>query len=330
MDDQELRRLCELMFDHIHATSLSDVAWSHLEEAVDQRRRDLRADFGPHGALLPLLLFHLFDSASERALPLAAAWTLYDLASDILDDLADQDQKERVWNGWRSDEMMMTGLGVIFAANGCLARLQTDAESRTAIEARLAQVGLVAAKEQIYRSDVRDVSVYLRHIAGKSGVLFAGICWSGIRLATDSADVLRTASELGRSLGMLVQLRDDILDSISLSAQNDLHQGMYTLPVLYGLSRSDHPSVDRLAELCQRADGMNRELLGEVRDILFEMKAYDFCASVVRFYAAKAKNCLEQLGASDADPLHHYVNHLETPFGARKTVERNRNGALEA
>ena len=59
-----------------------------------------------------------------------------------------------------------------------------------------------------------------------------------------SADTLDALTQFGHHLGMCFQVVDDVLDVTGTEAElgkpagNDVHEGVYTLPVIYALSSS--------------------------------------------------------------------------------------------
>ncbi|MDR3364039.1 MAG: polyprenyl synthetase family protein, partial [Clostridiales Family XIII bacterium] len=81
-------------------------------------------------------------------------------------------------------------------------------------------------------------SEYFRRIAGKTAVLIEGSCVCGAVCGGASAETERCLAEYGRALGMLFQLRDDLLDYEAGPADGkpvsqDMERGLYSLPLLY-------------------------------------------------------------------------------------------------
>lgn len=84
-----------------------------------------------------------------------------------------------------------------------------------------------------------NVDTYLQQIQGKSAALFGLAAEVGATLGHVDA---KLAGEFGRSLGMSFQIIDDVLDFTSTDAQllkpidQDLKNGVYSLPILYALN----------------------------------------------------------------------------------------------
>jgi heptaprenyl diphosphate synthase len=87
----------------------------------------------------------------------------------------------------------------------------------------------------------RSETDYFAAIEGKTASLMSASCRVGAITAGRPTAEVDALSEFGRSLGMIFQLRDDILDVISTDSElgkaagQDLAEGIYTLPTLVAL-----------------------------------------------------------------------------------------------
>lgn len=151
-------------FAFIESICLTDLPWPYLQEAVIWRQQALAQGYSPYNALLPALATCAVGGSTEEAVPLAAAWVLSNLASDLFDDLQDQDEKHHPWIQWPPDQVMMTGLGLLFAAQQSLASLNTTQETHRAILERWARTGLLAAQQQAAERP-HTTAAYFRQIA---------------------------------------------------------------------------------------------------------------------------------------------------------------------
>jgi heptaprenyl diphosphate synthase len=91
----------------------------------------------------------------------------------------------------------------------------------------------------------RSEESYLSAIEGKTSSLMATSCRIGGMVSGVSADNLDALTQFGQHLGMCFQVVDDVLDVTATEAVlgkptgNDVHEGVYTLPVIYALHRSE-------------------------------------------------------------------------------------------
>ena len=87
----------------------------------------------------------------------------------------------------------------------------------------------------------RTEESYLSSIEGKTASLMATASRIGAMVSNVSADSLDALTQFGHHLGMCFQIVDDVLDVTRTEAElgkptgNDVHEGVYTLPVIYAL-----------------------------------------------------------------------------------------------
>ena len=99
----------------------------------------------------------------------------------------------------------------------------------------------------------RTEDSYLSAIEGKTASLMATACRVGGMVSNVSADTLDALTQFGHHLGMCFQVVDDVLDVTRTEAElgkpvgNDVHEGVYTLPVIYALQSADGPELARAA-----------------------------------------------------------------------------------
>src|SRR5262249_50374236 len=90
----------------------------------------------------------------------------------------------------------------------------------------------------------RSEETYISSIQGKTASLMATACRIGGMVTGVSADSLDALTQFGFHLGMCFQVVDDVLDvtrseaELGKPAGNDVHEGVYTLPVIYALQKS--------------------------------------------------------------------------------------------
>lgn len=285
--------------------SLSD--WRLLKEALEERRNHLASGHACQAAVLPQLVCHTVGGQWMPATPIAAAWILADLASDIFDDLQDQDGKDRAWNHCSPAEAMLVGLTCVFGAQFCLSQTEMDQRRLNLLHQEWASTGLLATRGQVEQSASIGMDAYLQQVMAKSGGIVATVAWAGGLAAGASPDELATIREYGLAVGVLVQIRDDYQDLLSTEVVGDLQRGAYTLPVHYALGRTEHPLHPRLVQLCNGAKKLSRGSAEEVLYIVHQMQALSFTLSMAYVYGHKALNALDRLSSMRDQHLRAYV-----------------------
>lgn len=93
------------------------------------------------------------------------------------------------------------------------------------------------------RPALQNVAEYYARIEKKTAELIEGSCRAGGLLCGAGPDVMDALSRYGRALGILFQLRDDLLDYDARPGDGkpvaqDIERGIYSLPLLCALERA--------------------------------------------------------------------------------------------
>ena len=300
----------QLVYRFVEQSVLSSLVWPDLTTVIDAYRDEMQGGEQPsYAELLPLLTCQAVGGSAELAVPVVAAWLFYNLASDLFDDLVDQDGKQRIWNEWAPGRAMSVGLGLVAAAQICLSHLETNLSAQGAIIRRYGQTMAIAARQQHHQARICSLEAYFQHILGKTGYVIATVAWSGARLQTEDEVLLKALHEYGLAVGVMVQLLDDLRDLQPGSRLSDLAANTYTLPIIYALSQTEHPRYTELTKLL--ADDLtNRAIIDAIGDIVNEMGAMVYTLSLVKVYEQKALNALCALPKEHTIHLVRYATNF--------------------
>jgi geranylgeranyl pyrophosphate synthase len=181
------------------------------------------------------------------------------------------------------------GLG---ATNMALARLDIDADTLLDILDALGRATALAATAQqgeLAEGGVPTRKSYFARTASKAALLIATGIWMGGRLATDDEQMLAMLKEFGLAEGMAIQIADDCEDLVS-----DLMMGVFTLPVIEGMTRGDDWHVPQLGQLLNEKP-MGRERAEQVAALLAQMGALASARQVADAYKAQARTIFSVL-----------------------------------
>ena len=240
--------------------------------------------------------------ASAEVVTGAAAVELVHLGSLYHDDVIDEAETRRgvpsVNARWSNIVAILAGDYLLAQASGLAASLGADVAALLAATIGELCRGQVLELQHLF--DVaRSEESYLSSIEGKTASLMATASRIGAMVSNVSADSLDALTQFGHHLGMCFQVVDDVLDVTSSEAElgkpagNDVHEGVYTLPVIYAIARSEElrsllgrklewPQVTRAVELIGTAD------------------VIDASMTVARTHATKASEALA--GATELEP----------------------------
>lgn len=144
---------------------------------------------------------------------------------------------------------------------------------------------------------------YFMNISGKTAALFSASCEIGAVISGCSRQTIGFASHFGHSLGVLFQLRDDLIDCVPSDRSDgkkhgmDFINGIYTLPVIYSFNEAEHGPV--LRELTKAAPSMKPEdVSAELYKQISAAGGIDYSRWVMKQYRTRAINSISQLPSS--------------------------------
>jgi geranylgeranyl diphosphate synthase type I len=262
------------------------------------------------GKRLRPLLCLLACSASggdwQSALPMAAAIELLHNFSLIHDDIQDNSPVRRgqpaVWVRWGEAQAINAGDALFTLAHLAPHRLLArGVEPALALRAlgEFDRTCLRLTQGQYFdmsfeRRERVSVAEYLDMIEAKTAVLIAASARLGALLAGGDEARADHFGRYGRSVGLAFQIQDDLLgiwgdpSVTGKSAASDLEKRKKSLPVVYGLERSEqfareyarpHRAGESVAELAQALEGLGareyaqRQMLALMSDALRQLQA---------------------------------------------------------
>jgi len=275
---------------------LGDVA-GHVLAAGGKRLRPaltLAAGYAARGAASPSAL---------EVVTGGAAVELVHLGSLYHDDVIDEAETRR---GVPSVNARWSNIVAILAGDYLLAQASVLAASLGADVAALlaATIGELCRGEVLELQHLFDVDrseeSYFSSVEGKTASLMATSCRIGAMVSGVSADSLDALTQFGHHLGMCFQIVDDVLDVTSTEAAlgkpagHDVHEGVYTLPVIYALAGA--PELRALLGRKLEWDDVQRAV-----SLINVPAVIDATMTVARTHASKASEALTGATELDAD-----------------------------
>jgi octaprenyl-diphosphate synthase len=269
----------------------------------------------------PLLVFLSAKLNGEIGEPTYVAATLIELlhtASLVHDDVVD-DAKERrgalsinaLWNSKIAvlvgDYMLTKGMLISIEKNR-IDMLEIASEAvKSMTEGELLQL------QKARKLNIREED-YFRIIKGKTAALIAACTACGARSATSNPDTIQLMKELGESIGIAFQIRDDLLDyeGNGLTGKisgNDIREKKITLPLIYSLEKA---SLSRKRHIL-RIIGNNKKSRSEVDEVIrfvSENGGMEYASLRMNQYRDKALAILDTYPASEVkESLREFVHY---------------------
>ena len=253
-------------------------------------------------ALLPGYCCQAAGGFMRAAVKFTAAWLLYYLAADIMDSVEDQDDPDDWWAELGPGAAINVASGLFFTAAQLLNQLHDLEITPTNINLLVNDfyntfLVMCSGQHLEFTSHHLNLDRYWKIAEAKSGEFFALACRGGSQLATDDQTIWGHYYRFGRSVGLLVQICDDLddlrtleLDHLSVR-KDDL---LKSLPVVYALEVW-HPTkqqrfLDNLEESVHNADAAK-----EAYQMLEDSGAVLYLLTKIESYNELAKSSLEQV-----------------------------------
>jgi len=252
----------------------------------------------------------------EQAVPAVAALGCQQIAIIIIDDLLDEDPR-----GVHNE------IGTARAAN--LASAFQAAGMRGGIEGGYPNAGTLAGGERIAHVIVRtalgqelDVQIpdseedYWHVVRSKSSPYWETALYTGAMLGGASFEVGERLRQLGEIYGELLQIHDDLKDTLADPASPDWIQRRITLPILFA-EVVDHPDRARFLEL--RGNIGDPDALREAQTILVRCGAISYCLDQLISRCQIARNHLSSIDLVDSAWLEKLIEDMVEP--ARQMIQ---------
>ncbi|HKS45791.1 MAG TPA: polyprenyl synthetase family protein [Amycolatopsis sp.] len=186
-------------------------------------------------------------------------------------------------------------------------------------------VGQIMETSQLY-DPLRSEQDYLAAIGGKTASLMKAAAAIGALQCGADPDVQHALVSFGHNLGMAFQIWDDILDlcrtGTGKTADKDLLNGVYTLPLIYAVK--DEP--DRVLAILRAQQPPSPQQCDEILSIMLECGALNRAAGMAQQHVTAAFQAIEQHPKfADRAPLAgRYLVDLVSKLTARHPMLQSR------
>ena len=323
--NQALKQILESESSDIYKLLRYSMGWEDVDGCLTDSSSEGKA-------IRPALCLMVSDGLSgtiDRALPAAVSIELIHNFSLIHDDIQDRDVTRRhrptVWALWGIPKAIIAGNMMrsvsdfslwSMIANGVACDVAVNVSS-SLTDAYLEMINgqyLDIAYEG--RLDV-SIDEYLNMISKKTGALMSCSVGLGAMLGSPELDDRNSFIECGRALGMVFQIRDDMLGiwgdegTTGKSVGMDIKRKKNTLPIVFSLSNSSVDDRDVLREIYSDTKCGDKEV-SVVLEIMERAKAKEFTWDLANKYGSMAIDALNKVDVSQSvlDDVEEVVNFL--------------------
>jgi polyprenyl synthetase len=259
----------------------------------------------------PVAACRAVGGRAEAALPGAAAILSAVISIHLVDDMLDDDP-------CGDFHLLGTGpvanLALAFQAAGHRLLEQSPVEPaiRSLLHARFSEMSLATAFGQgLDARELEGEEEYWRVVEAKTPPLFGAGLFLGALLGGAPVEVARDLEQVGRLLGRLIQVSDDLSDALQTPARVDWNRRSNNLPILYALT-ADHADREEFLRLATCAE--NAEALAAAQKILLKSGAVSFCAFKMIEFAQAARESIARLPLADPEPVRRLLDRNMLPL----------------
>lgn len=245
-------------------------SWAEMQSLLSRA-----AQRKPHDWQLSVIACEAVGGMAEQALPAVAGIACLQISIILIDDMLDDDPRGEYRQigapaaANLASAFQAAGLEVVARSNSIPLNI------RAAVLHSLNQMILTTAFGQ--HLDVQnpsDEAKYWDMIRTKSSPFFSSAMYTGALLGGANTDVAGCIQEFGNLYGELIQIHDDLNDTMATPVNPDWILDRSPLPILFAQT-VNHPDRERFLEL--RRAIPDPEALAEAQAILLRCGAVSYC-----------------------------------------------------
>lgn len=248
----------------------------------------------------------------------AALIELLHTATLVHDDVVDDSQYRRGFFSinalWKNKVAVLVGDYLL--SRGLLLSIDNGDFSMLKIVSKAVREMSEGELLQLEKSRLLDITeeVYYEIIRQKTATLIAACCGVGAASTTDDERVIRKMTELGETIGIAFQIKDDLFDygndEIGKPVGIDIKEKKMTLPLIYALSQSSWLEKRKIVfKLKNQSD--NPKVVAEIIDFVKKSDGISYATNAMNRYIAQAKELLASFPVSSyRDALNELIDYV--------------------
>lgn len=282
-----------------------------LDSWEDARRIFRSAASGkPNHWLLPIRSCEAVGGKPEQAIPAVLAVACAHISILLVDDMLDSDPRGEYH---RIGAPTTADLACAFQAAALESAIHIAGNTSVLNSALtcLNRMFLVTAFGQILDIQARmDETAYWKTARAKSSPFFGVALQIGALAGGGSVEVAESLRTLGQRYGEMIQIQDDMHDSMESPANPDWIQGRYPLPILFA-SIVEHPKKERFLKLNRNIS--DHDTLQEAQEILIQCGAISYCVDQLIRSHEQSEELMNRIPLVNPTPLISLLDEVIAP-----------------
>jgi geranylgeranyl pyrophosphate synthase len=156
-----------------------------------------------------------------------------------------------------------------------------------------------------------DEASYWGVVENKSAPFYGCALFLGALFGKATDPVAKELRHFGELYGEMIQIHDDLNDTMAVLANPDWLQGRKPLPILFALTVG-HPERSRFSELYQNISAENA--LQEAQDILIQCDAVSYCVDQILRRHQAARDILDKTPLPNRGTVDSLIDAVSAPI----------------
>lgn len=243
---------------------------------------------------LTLLHFDMFNGEYDDIISVAAAIEILALATDILDDLQDDDNPETPWQ--EIDEAIVLNItpALFLLSKKILDQLDLPNYPEINEVFYYSIFQSMIGQHSDLTNDCNSIEDYFNVVIKKSTSLVALSCLLGTIMANANMKQQSIIKQLGEKIGLIAQLKNDLNDLYTWDKKSDFRQKKRTLPILYMLE-IDESSIIRDYYLSTNSFESIKDQRNDVFREMEKLGAMHYTKAMIELNKIEASGLIHQL-----------------------------------
>jgi geranylgeranyl pyrophosphate synthase len=259
---------------------------------------------------LPVVACQALGESPETAIPASAALACAQISIILVDDMLDDDPRgeyHRVGSGRAAN------FAVAFQGAGVEAILESGVKTKVqneAVKSLSQMMSTTAFGQELDIQNPADETSYWQVVENKSAPFYGCAFHLGALFGGAIDEVANKLKRLGELYGEMIQIHDDLNDTMAVPANPDWLQGRKPLPILFAQT-VEHTDHERFMQLYQNISV--EDALKEAQEILIRCGAVSYCVDQLLRRHQAAQDILDKTPLPNKGMVDSVIESVITP-----------------
>lgn len=280
--------------------------WAEMHSLIQRA-----ASRQPRDWYLPVMACRAVGGEEHQAIAGVAAIACMQISIILIDDMLDSDPRG---DHHRLGSAVATNLAAAFQAAALEVVAQSDlsCERKIGAMSSVNQMALTTARGQhLDAQNPSDETAYWNVTKLKSSPFFGAALHVGALMGGGDIESTEGLKRMGYLYGEMIQIHDDLKDTMATPANPDWIEKRSPLPILFAQS-VDHPQRERFLQL--RNSTGDPIALEEAQTILIRCGAVSFCVDQLVQRHRLAREMIQTISLANRDEVEEWIDAQIVPI----------------